>query len=73
VQKAKQLKIGYLPQESVLDSPQTLWDECRTALSHLEKMQHQLEKMETVMASGAADEDLLERYSNLQDTFERKG
>ena len=38
VQKAKQLKIGYLPQESVLDSSQTLWDECRTALSHLEKM-----------------------------------
>jgi len=73
VQKVKQLKIGYLPQESVLDSPQTLWDECRTALSHLEKMQHQLEEMEAVMAGGAADEDLLERYSNLQDTFERKG
>jgi len=73
VQKAKQLKIGYLPQESVLDSPQTLWDECRTALSHLEKMQQKLENMETAMADGAADEGLLERYSNLQDTFERKG
>jgi len=73
VQKAKQLKIGYLPQESVLDSPQTLWEECRTALSHLEKMQQKLEKMETAMADGAADVDLLERYSNLQDTFERKG
>jgi len=73
VQKAKQLKIGYLPQESVLDSPQTLWEECRTALSHLEKMQQKLKKMETAMADGAADEDLLERYSNLQDTFERKG
>ena len=73
VQKAKQLKIGYLPQESVLDSPQTLWDECRTALSHLEKMQRQLEEMETAMADGAADEDLLKRYSNLQDAFNRKG
>jgi len=73
VQKAKQLKIGYLPQESVLDSPQTLWEECRTALSYLEKMQQKLKKMETAMADGAADEDLLERYSNLQDTFERKG
>jgi ATP-binding cassette subfamily F protein 3 len=73
VQKAKQLKIGYLPQESVLDSPQTLWDECRMALSHLEKMQRQLEEMETAMADGAADEDLLERYSNLQDAFDRKG
>jgi ATP-binding cassette subfamily F protein 3 len=73
VQKAKQLKIGYLPQESVLDSPQTLWDECRTALSRLEKMKHQLGAMETAMADGIAGEDVLDRYSNLQDTFERKG
>ena len=73
VQKAKQLKIGYLPQESVLDSSQTLWDECRTALSHLEKMQRQLEDMETAMADGIDDEDVLERYSNLQDAFDRKG
>ncbi len=73
VQKAKQLKIGYLPQESMLDSPQTLWEESRTALSYLEKMQQKLEKMETAMADGTADEDLLERYSNLQDTFDRKG
>jgi len=73
VQKAKQLKIGYLPQESVLDSSQTLWDECRTALSHLEKMQRQLEDMETAMADGIDDEVVLQRYSNLQDVFDRKG
>jgi len=73
VQKAKQIKIGYLPQESVLDSPQTLWDECRTALSYLEKMRHQLEKMESAMADGIAGKDVLERYSNLQDAFDRKG
>jgi len=73
VQKAKQLKIGYLPQESVLDSLQTLWDECRTALSRLEKMQRQLEEMEAAMADGIVGEDVLERYSNLQDSFDRKG
>jgi ATP-binding cassette subfamily F protein 3 len=73
VQKAKQLKIGYLPQESVLDSPQTLWDECRTALNHLEKMKHQLGAMETAMADGTADEEVLKRYSSLQDAFDRKG
>ncbi|MCD6577711.1 MAG: ABC-F family ATP-binding cassette domain-containing protein [Anaerolineaceae bacterium] len=73
VQKAKQLKIGYLPQESMLNSPQTLWDECRTALRHLEKMENQLEKMETSMADGNAGEDVLRRYSKLQDAFDRKG
>ncbi len=73
VQKAKQLKIGYLPQESVLDSPQTLWDECRTAMRYLEKMQRQLGAMETAMADGIAGEDVLKRYSSLQDAFDRKG
>jgi len=73
VQKAKQLKIGYLPQESVLDSSQTLWDECRTAMGYLEKMQHQLGAMEAAMADGIAGEDVLKRYSSLQDVFERKG
>ena len=73
VQKAKQLKIGYLPQESVLDSPQTLWEECRTAMGYLEKMQHQLGAMEAAMADGITGEAVLKRYSSLQDAFERKG
>jgi len=73
VQKAKQLKIGYLPQESVLDTPETLWDECRSALSHLEKMRNQLETMEAGMAEGPVGDGVLERYSKLQEAFERKG
>ncbi|MDO9545493.1 MAG: ABC-F family ATP-binding cassette domain-containing protein [Pelolinea sp.] len=73
VQKTKQLKIGYLPQESVLDSEKTLWDECRIALAHLDKMRDQLREMEAAMAAGSADEDMLERYSRLQNAFERRG
>ena len=73
VQKAKQLKIGYLPQESVLDSEKTLWDECRIALTHLDKMRDQLREMEAAMAAGDSDQDLLERYSRAQDNFDRKG
>lgn len=73
VQKAKQLKIGYLPQESMLDSEKTLWDECQIALAHLDKMRDQLREMEAAMAAGSADEEMLEQYSHLQDAFDRKG
>jgi len=73
IQKAKALTIGYLAQESSLDSQQTLWEECRLALSHLTSMRDQLQEMEARMANGDAHDDLLQRYGGLQSTFERKG
>jgi len=73
IQKAKALTIGYLAQESSLDSQQTLWEECRLALSHLTSMRDQLQEMEARMAGGDAHDDLLQRYGGLQSTFERKG
>lgn len=72
IQKAKQLNIGYLPQESVLDSPNTLWDECCLALSHIIRMKDQLAEMEAEMADGEPDEGLLTRYGELQSAFEYK-
>ena len=73
IQKSKLLSIGYLPQESTLDSAGTLWEECRLALSHLERMKEQLGEMEARMAAGDADADLLDRYGSLQSSFEHKG
>ena len=73
VQKAKGLKIGYLPQESVLESPHTLWEECRQALVELERMKNTLADLETQIATGDGDEALLDRYGSLQSRFERLG
>ena len=73
IQKSKLLSVGYLPQESTLDSAGTLWEECRLALSHLERMKEQLGEMEARMAAGDTDEDLLDRYGSLQSSFEHKG
>ena len=73
VQSARGLQIGYLPQESVLESPHTLWEECRLALADLEKMKDRLADMEARIAAGESDQDLLERYGNLQGRFERLG
>ena len=72
IQKSKALTIGYLAQESSLDSEHTLWEECRLALSHLTSMREQLSEMEARMAAGDADDELLKRYGSLQSTFERK-
>ena len=72
IQKAKALTIGYLPQESSLESQHSLWEECRLALSHLTDMKEQLQEMETRMAEGSADTELLERYGRMQSAFEHK-
>jgi len=73
IQQSKTLTIGYLPQESELESEKTLWEECREALSHITRMKAQLSEMEARMADGNADEDLLHRYGSLQSRFERLG
>jgi len=73
IQKSKSLSIGYLAQESSLNSEQTLWEECRMALSHLIRMGERLRAMEARMADSDADEGFLERYGNIQSSFERKG
>ncbi len=73
IHQSKSLTIGYLPQESSLESNQTLWEECHQALSHLIQMKTRLREMEERMADGSADDTLLERYGSLQNTFERKG
>jgi len=73
VQSARMLKIGYLSQESVLETPQTLWEECRLALSDLERMKDRLTDMEARIAAGNSDKDLLDQYGSLQGRFERIG
>jgi len=73
VQHAKKLRIGYLPQESVFSTNETLWDACRHALSHLVQLGDTLRSMESEMAAGTPSDQLLAKYSALQEKFERAG
>jgi len=73
VQKAKHLKIGYLPQETVLQSSRSLWDECKSTMEEINSMRQKLEEMEAHMTASSRDEDVMKRYSNLQDAFQRAG
>ena len=73
VHRAKNLRLGYLPQESVTDSRRTLWDECLSALEDLTEMQRRLREMETSMAANPHDSGLIESYGALQHRFDRLG
>lgn len=70
VQFAKNLKIGYLPQEAALESGKTLWDECLLVFAELLKWQAQLQKMESRMGDEHEDSAFLEQYGRLRERFE---
>ena len=73
VQRAKNLRIGYLPQEAVLESDNTLWQDCLEALSDLVKMESQVHKLEQEMAENPHNQDLIDRYGGLQHRFDELG
>ncbi|MCA1954963.1 MAG: ATP-binding cassette domain-containing protein [Anaerolinea sp.] len=70
VQRARGLRMGYLPQQAHLDSPLTLWQECRTVFDELLALQDELRRMEGQLSQ---QPELLETYGRLQETFERRG
>lgn len=73
MQKSKNLHIGYLPQEAVLDSTNTLWQECLTAISDLRNMEGQLRELEQEMATHPHNQNLIDRYGRLQHHFDELG
>jgi len=73
VQKARNVSIGYLPQEALLSGTHTLWDECLNALTELRALEAELAQLENSMGDPQLAEVSLERYAKLQPEFERRG
>jgi ATP-binding cassette subfamily F protein 3 len=79
VHRARGLTIGYLPQESIVESENTLWEECLIPLADLLAQRDELARLETEMARAEHGEDtektqdLLDRYGTLQHQFEHAG
>jgi ATP-binding cassette, subfamily F, member 3 len=73
VHVARGLRLGYLPQESILESPLTLWEECLAVFQHLQDMEIELAELEQAMADPAQAEEALERYGSLQAKFDHLG
>ncbi|HCU56759.1 MAG TPA: hypothetical protein DF984_00765, partial [Anaerolineaceae bacterium] len=73
VQYAKDLTIGYLPQEAKLDERGTLWEMGLNAFSDLIAMQAELEDCMTAMTDPNRADEAVSRYGHLEQAFERRG
>src|SRR6266545_6051237 len=76
VQRAKGVRLGYLPQNATLDSDSTLWQECLSLFADLIAMQERLNQLEHRMGAEQTEAGLdtaLAAYGRLQAEFERLG
>jgi ATP-binding cassette subfamily F protein 3 len=75
--KPAQLTIGYLPQDGLAHSGRTVFDEAASAFAPLLAMKADMHDIEHRLADPAVPasghEDLLSRYSDLQDRFRLDG
>jgi ATP-binding cassette, subfamily F, member 3 len=73
VQHARDLTIGYLPQEATLIRDGTLWEHCLEVFTDILAMQEQLEACIAEMSDPDRAEEAVARYGTLEESFERKG
>ncbi len=79
VRRARSIRIGYLPQETMQGTPSeisdqtTLWESCLTAFEGLLQDEAELARLESTMADPALTDKAMERYGSLQEAFERAG
>jgi ATP-binding cassette subfamily F protein 3 len=73
VQRARGLRIGYLPQEALLTGKHTVWAECLTAFENLLSQEQELSRLEALMSAPEQAESALEQYGRLQAEFEHAG
>jgi ATP-binding cassette subfamily F protein 3 len=73
VYRSRGLTIGYLPQESVIQSENTLWQECLIPFNHLRVQQDEMKRLETQMANPEEAQAAMELYGALQASFEHAG
>jgi ATP-binding cassette, subfamily F, member 3 len=84
VQRARDLRIGYLPQEALLstiledlpissENAPTVWEECLKPFDDLITQETELRNLERLMSDPAKANGILEQYGRLQREFEHAG
>ncbi|NIM93224.1 MAG: ATP-binding cassette domain-containing protein [Anaerolineales bacterium] len=79
VHRARNLKIGYLPQEASYsrtrreDLNRTLWETCLLAFPDLQEQERELARLENLMADPEEAASVMERYGRLQAEFDAEG
>jgi ATP-binding cassette, subfamily F, member 3 len=73
VTHARNLRIGYLPQNATIDSTSTLWDECLHAFQNLVERREELTRLESAMSTAEEPQEIIASYGRLQDEFDKLG
>ena len=73
IHRARGISAGYLPQEALLTSRRTLWEECLTVFESLLALQTEMHSLEEAISKDPSSAVLLERYGKLQARFEHQG
>lgn len=73
IARAKDLKIGFLPQNPELAGGHTLWEEQLRAFAHLRELEARLRQLENDMADPARHDQALAEYGVLQADYEHQG
>ncbi|MEA3376648.1 MAG: ABC-F family ATP-binding cassette domain-containing protein [Chloroflexota bacterium] len=75
VHRAQRISIGYLPQqaEQSLDHGSSLWDAMLDVFADLLAYSAELERLEAAMAHSMVGDQVLERYGQALEAFERGG
>ncbi len=73
IQRSRNLRMGYLPQEATMVSDLTLWDECMLAFAEVISISKELEQLEKEMAIPEKQAEALVRYGIRQTYFEHLG
>jgi len=79
IQIAKGIKIGYLAQDSGLETDRTIWEEMITVFAELIEQEKEIRELEKKMADSSLKTDqkvydqLMKEYSRLTDDFREKG
>jgi ATP-binding cassette subfamily F protein 3 len=68
---ARGTRIGFLEQEVLAEAPGTVEEHARGAAAHLREIEAELRALEPRLASG--DQELLERYADVQHRFDHAG
>ena len=69
------LTLGYLPQESVLESDRTLWEECLLPFAELRAQELELSRLALEMSAQdpVRAQEAIKRYGSLQARFDHAG
>src|SRR5512142_2433585 len=73
VTRARNARIGYLPQEADFQLEGTVWDACMAMFAELIRQQDELARLEAEMSEPSKREQAMDRYGPLQEDFERRG